>query len=100
MNIDKQMPSIYTLHQNFPNPFNPTTQINYEMPEDALVKVVIFDVMGRKVKTLMNESQSSGYHSLLWDATNDMDESISAGMYIYTIQARNYRSSKKMVLLK
>ena len=100
MNIDKQIPSIYTLHQNFPNPFNPATQINYDLPEDALVKVVVFDVMGRKVKTLMNESQSSGYHSLRWDATNDMDESISSGMYIYTIQARNYRSSKKMVLLK
>ena len=52
----------------------------------ALVKVVIFDIMGRKVKILMNESQSSGYHSILWDATNDMGEDISEiGMYIYTI---------------
>ena len=100
MNIDKQLPSIYTLHQNYPNPFNPTTKINYEMPEDALVKVVIFDVMGRNVKTLMNEIQSSGYHSILWDATNDMGEDISAGMYIYTILAGEYRSSKKMVLIK
>ena len=70
------------------------------MPEDALVKIVIFDVMGRNVKTLMNESQSSGYHSILWDATNDMGEDISAGMYIYTILAGEYRSSKKMVLIK
>ena len=70
------------------------------MPEDALVKVVIFDVMGRNVKTLMNEIQSSGYHSILWDATNDMGEDISAGMYIYTILVGEYRSSKKMVLIK
>ena len=100
MNIDKQMPSIYTLHQNFPNPFNPKTQINYDLPEDALVKVVIYDVMGRNVKTLMNESQSSGHHSILWDGKNDMGEDISAGMYIYTILAGEYRSTKKMVLIK
>ena len=100
MKIDKQLPSIYTLHQNYPNPFNPTTKINYEIPEDALVKVVIFDVMGRNVKTLINEIQSSGYHSILWDATNDMGEDISAGMYIYTIIAGEYRYSKKMVLIK
>ena len=49
MNIDKQMPSIYTLHQNFPNPFNPKTQINYDLPKDALVELVIYDVMGRNV---------------------------------------------------
>ena len=83
MNIDKQLPSIYTLHQNYPNPFNPTTKINYDLPEDALVKVVVFDVMGRNVKTLMNE-KSSGYHSLRWDATNDMDERhISWYVYLY-----------------
>ena len=100
MNIDKQLPSIYTLHQNYPNPFNSTTKINYDLPKDVLVKVVIFDVMGRNVKTLMNESQSSGYHSILWNATNDMGEDISAGMYIYTILAGEYKSSKKMVLIK
>ena len=97
---NKLVPDIYALYQNYPNPFNPTTKIYYEMPEDALVKVVIFDVMGRNVKTLMNEIQSSGYHSILWDATNDMGEDISAGMYIYTILAGEYRSSKKMVLIK
>ncbi len=56
--------------------------------------------MGRNVKTLINEIQSSGYHSILWDATNDMGEDISAGMYIYTIIAGEYRYSKKMVLIK
>ena len=94
------IPDIYALYQNYPNPFNPVTTIKYNLPEDALVKVVIFDVMGRKVKTLMNEIQSSGYHSILWNSTNDMGEDISAGMYIYTILAGEYRSSKKMVLIK
>jgi hypothetical protein len=94
------IPDNYTLHQNFPNPFNPTTQIKYELPSDALVNINIYDVMGRKIKSLTNSNQSAGYHSLRWDATNNIGEAVSAGMYIYTIQAGEYRSTKKMVLLK
>ena len=94
------IPEAYTLHQNFPNPFNPTTQIKYDLPEDALVNINIFDVMGRMIRSLSYGHKSAGYHSLQWDATNDVGESVSAGMYIYTIQAGKYRSTKKMVLLK
>ena len=90
----------FMLYIKITNPFNPTTQIRYDLPEDALVKIAIYDVMGRNIKTLMNESQTAGYYSIRWDAKNDMGEGISAGMYIYTIQAGEFRSSKKMVLLK
>ncbi|MDC0383245.1 T9SS type A sorting domain-containing protein [Candidatus Marinimicrobia bacterium] len=93
-------PREYSLSQNYPNPFNPTTQIRYDLPEDALVSISIYDVMGRKIKSLSNANQTAGYHSLQWDATNDIGEGVSAGMYIYTIQAGEYRSTKKMVLLK
>ena len=95
-----QIPSKYVLHQNYPNPFNPTTQIKYDLPEDALVSIGIYDVMGRMIKSLSNTNQTAGYHSLQWDATNDIGESVSAGMYIYTIQTGEYRATKKMVLLK
>ena len=95
-----QIPSKYVLHQNYPNPFNPTTQIKYDLPEDALVSIGIYDVIGRMIKSLSNTNQTAGYHSLRWDATNDIGESVSAGMYIYTIQAGEYRATKKMVLLK
>ena len=100
MNIDKQMPYIYTLHQNFPNPFNPTTQIQYDLPEDQLVTIVIYDVMGRNIRTLINVNQTAGYHSIHWDAKNDIGEGVAAGMYIYTIQAGEFRATKKMVLFK
>ena len=93
-------PEWFKLNQNYPNPFNPTTKIKYALPEDALVSVSIYDVTGRMVKSLINMNQSTGYHSIRWDATNDIGEAVSAGMYIYTIQAGEYRSTKKMVLLK
>ena len=88
------------MHQNYPNPFNPTTQIRYDLPEDALVSIAIYDVMGRRIRSLMNTSQTAGYHTIRWDARNDMGEGVSAGMYIYTIQAGEFRAMKKMVLLK
>ena len=101
LSTDKDViPLQYVLYQNYPNPFNPTTQIRYELPEDALVSISIYDVMGRKIKSLSNANQTAGYHSLQWDATNDIGEGVSAGMYIYTIQAGEYRSTKKMLFLK
>jgi hypothetical protein len=97
---DIAIPNSFTVDQNYPNPFNPTTEIKYDLPEDALVSISIYDVMGRRIKSLSNANQTAGYHSLQWDATNDIGEGVSAGMYIYTIQAGEYRSTKKMVLLK
>jgi len=101
LSIDEDLvPEVFALHQNYPNPFNPTTQIRYDLPKDEFVSVAIYDVMGRKIRSLMNENQAAGYHTIRWDARNDMGEGISAGMYIYTIQAGQFRSTKKMVLLK
>jgi len=94
------IPEIFALHQNYPNPFNPTTQIKYDLPEDALVTITIYDLMGRNIKSLVNRSQSAGYRSIQWNATNILGEPVSAGMYIYMIQAGEFRQTKKMVLLK
>ena len=94
------IPEVFALHQNYPNPFNPTTQIKYDLPEDAMVSITIYDVMGRRVKSLVSTTQSAGYRSIQWDATNNLGEPVSAGMYIYMIQAGEFRLTKKMVLLK
>jgi len=94
------IPITYVLHQNYPNPFNPTTQIRYDLPEDALVAINIYDLMGRSIKSLVNSNQSAGYRSIQWNATNNLGEPVSAGMYIYMIQAGDFRQTKKMVLLK
>ena len=90
----------FVLKDNYPNPFNPLTLISYELPSNGLVNVTIYDMMGRIVKTLVNSSQTAGFKSVYWNATNDINEPVSAGLYLYTIQIGESRQTKKMVLLK
>lgn len=90
----------FSLSQNYPNPFNPVTVIHYDLPEDALVNITIYDMMGRIVKTMVNAQQNAGYKSVIWDATNNAGQPVSAGLYLYTIQAGAFRQTKKMVMLK
>ncbi|MFL3045014.1 MAG: M14 family zinc carboxypeptidase [Candidatus Neomarinimicrobiota bacterium] len=94
------MPGRYSLLQNYPNPFNPTTTLRYNLPENSHVTITIYDMLGRKVKTLINETQYSGYRSIIWDAIGNNGERASAGIYLYQIQAGEYMQTKKMVLLK
>ena len=97
---EELIPNKFALHQNFPNPFNPTTAIRYDLPKEEYVNIVIFDVIGRNIRSLVNQKKNAGYHSIQWDAKNDLGEPVSAGMYIYIIHAGEHRSVKKMVLLK
>jgi hypothetical protein len=94
------IPDVYALHQNYPNPFNPTTILRYDLPEDTQVRITIYDIMGREVRTLFNNQQNAGYKSIQWNATNNIGQPVSAGLYLYTIQAGDFRQTKKMVLLK
>ena len=94
------LPEVFALHQNYPNPFNPVTTLRYDLPENGLVNITIYDMLGRQVKTLMDQSQDAGYRSVIWNATNDYGKPVSAGIYLYQIQAGKYISTKKMVLLK
>ena len=93
-------PIKYSLSQNHPNPFNPITSLRYDLPNDGLVNITIYDMMGRIVKTLVNGSQTAGHKSIQWNATDDRNEPVSAGLYLYTIQAGEFRQTRKMVLLK
>ena len=93
------IPDEFAIHQNYPNPFNPVTTLRYDLPEQAHVYIIIYDMLGRKIKTLINEQQDPGYKSLIWNATNDYEKPVSAGIYLYQIQAGEYISTKKMVLL-
>jgi hypothetical protein len=100
LNQNLTIPQSFALHQNYPNPFNPTTTLKYDLPEDAMVNITIYDLMGRSIKSLVNSNQSAGYRSIQWNATNNLGEPVSAGMYIYMIQAGEFRQTRKMVLLK
>ncbi len=98
--MDETFPFTYKLHSAYPNPFNPVTTLRYDLPEDALVNITIYDMMGRQVKTLINDQQTAGYRSLQWNAANDAGSPVSAGLYLYTIEAGEFRQAKKMILLK
>ena len=80
--------------------YNPTTILRYDLPEDTQVNITIYDIMGREVRILVNNQQSAGYKSVVWDATNDLGQPVSAGMYLYRISAEEFVQVKKMVLLK
>jgi hypothetical protein len=99
-NRSETLPQGFALEQNFPNPFNPFTTLRYDLPEDALVNITIYDMMGRVVSNLVSSQQRAGYKSIQWNATNNAGQPVSAGLYLYTIQAGKFRQTKKMVLLK
>ena len=92
--------SKFSVFQNYPNPFNPTTEIKYYIPKNGLVKVDIYDLIGRNVKSLVNINKPAGHHFVRWDGTNNYGEFVSAGMYIYAIHSGEFIATKKMLLLK
>ena len=94
-------PYEYVLHDNFPNPFNPETQIRFSLGGRENVKLVIYDIMGRQVRTLINgDSFNSGFHVLNWNGRDNLGEKVATGMYIYRIKAGDFIADKKMLLVK
>ena len=89
------LPSEYVLKQNYPNPFNPVTTIKYDIIGMQDVKVTIYDILGREVKTLVNEQQQPGSYTIKWDASN-----VSSGVYFYQLKTKDYTNTKKMILLR
>jgi len=100
VNSNVEVPNQLILHHNHPNPFNPVTTLRYDLPEDALVNITIYDMMGWVVSNLVSSQQNAGYKSIQWNATNNQGQPVSAGLYLYTIEAGEFRQTKKMVLLK
>ena len=94
-------PESFALANNYPNPFNPTTTIQYALPQAADVELTVYNVFGQVVRTLVAEYQSAGRYAVEWDATNDSGHSLSSGMYLYRLQAgEEFLEVKKMLLLK
>jgi hypothetical protein len=94
-NKKELIPTEYTLYQNYPNPFNPVTTINYDLPNTSDVFLIIYDILGRKVKELVNTKQQTGKYEVQFDASN-----LASGVYIYQLIADKYMQSRKMILLK
>ena len=94
------LPDKHSLHQNYPNPLNPETIIPYGLAENIFVNITIYDLLGRQVKILVNQVQNAGFNSIQWNATNDYGEPVSAGIYLYQIQAGTFYQTRKMALLR
>lgn len=97
-------PERYALYQNFPNPFNPNTEIRYALKNDSRVDLSIYNVKGQKIKQLVNNPQTMGYHKVMWNGTDTIGKKVSSGIYFYVISVKNqkesYRDIKKMILMK
>jgi photosystem II stability/assembly factor-like uncharacterized protein len=93
-------PTDFQLYQNYPNPFNPTTQIAFSMPHEAQVKLVIYDILGRKIRTLLDGQRGAGMQSLNWDGLNDAGKNVASGIYIYKLVTSDYTMQKRMQLIR
>ncbi|MCK4224588.1 MAG: M6 family metalloprotease domain-containing protein [candidate division Zixibacteria bacterium] len=96
----ERSPSDYVLKQNYPNPFNPTTEIGYFVPRDGHIKLEIFNVLGQKIQTLVDQEQKRGAYTITWDGTNEQRTSVSNGIYFYQLSADDFEKTNKMILLK
>jgi hypothetical protein len=96
----KVIPGAFALHQNFPNPFNPSTEIRFDLPEAGNVNLAIYNLMGQKIRTLSSDNMTPGYHAIIWDGTNDIGSQVATGMYFYSIQSSEFQATKKMLFLK
>lgn len=94
------LPETYTLGQNTPNPFNPNTSIEFALPRSGQVKVEVFNILGQKVRTLVDENLKAGFKRVDWDGTDDGGQSVASGIYLYRMTANDFSETKKMVLMK
>lgn len=96
----ENLPERFTLEQNYPNPFNPICEIEYDLPTECYVTLSVYNILGQKVKVLVDENQSAGRKSVKWDSKDEQGQEVTSGVYFYRIQAGNFVQSKKMVLMK
>jgi len=97
---DDVLPYEFSLYQNFPNPFNPSTDIKFSLPNSERVHLVIYDLLGNVVKEMVNEDLNPGMYTYKWMGENQSGSTVSAGMYFYQIQAGSFSKTRKMILLK
>ncbi len=94
------IPQRYELYQNYPNPFNPQTQLRYDLPASGQVELSVYNVLGQRVRVLVDEMQEAGRKSVIWDGKDGSGHEVASGIYFYKIKAENYQKTMKMVLLK
>jgi hypothetical protein len=97
---NKHSEKSFHLNQNYPNPFNPSTVISYQLPDHSNVKLKIYDTLGHEIKTLVNSYQNAGEHSIVWNGTNNSNDTVGSGVYFYSLVTNEINLQKKMILIK
>lgn len=100
VSIEPSLPTSYTLEQNYPNPFNPETKIDFALVEQGRMKVVVYNVLGGKVRTLIDQVMEPGYHSVHWDGRNQNGEMVQSGIYFYKMTTPGFTQIRKMLLIR
>jgi PKD repeat protein len=95
-----EIPVKFMVQQNYPNPFNPTTEIRYGIPQATIVEIVVYNMLGQRIKRLVSEEQEAGYHKVVWDGTNDSGDKVGSGIYFYRIVAGRFNKVNKMIMIK
>ena len=97
---DPLIPAEFALRQNYPNPFNPTTTINFDLPHRSTVALSIFNMLGQRVATLVNEDKDAGRYEVVWDGRHDQGIQVSSGVYFYRLTADQFVETRKMLFMK
>jgi photosystem II stability/assembly factor-like uncharacterized protein len=100
VNVSVNQPAEFSLSQNYPNPFNPSTTINFSLAQKASVKLVVYDILGKEVRTLVNSNEAAGTYQVQWNGLNNNGQSVSTGIYIYRITAGDFVQQKKLMFMK
>ncbi|MGE5398799.1 MAG: fibronectin type III domain-containing protein, partial [Ignavibacteriales bacterium] len=98
--VDNAIPTEYKIDQNYPNPFNPSTMITYWLPKNSFVKLQVFDMLGREIKTLIAGQMNAGKHTAQWNADDNSGQKVSSGMYLYRLSTNETVITRKMILLR
>jgi len=98
--INDHNPTVFKLHPNYPNPFNPTTTISYDLSRSSNVELKIYDQLGRLVKTLVNDRQNANHYKVSWDGRDEAGNQVVSGIYVYRLKIDSFSQARKMILLK
>ena len=98
--VNRAIPTAFALHPNYPNPFNPTTNIAFALPVDSKVSLKIYNVAGQLVRTVVNQTMPAGNHTVTWDGTNSSGDKVASGIYFYRLNADSFSKTMKMVMTK
>ena len=98
--VKTSVPDKFTLGNNYPNPFNPTTTFNFSIAKSGLVRIAVYNVLGQKIKTLLNKNMQAGNYKATWDGTDNFGSHVSSGVYFYRLESQSFSVTKKMILMK